>query len=199
MTSDYSEMVKEIDHIGNMFRERGYPNELISDVTGYVKREWGKKYKPLLGVDMETNKETTNSNQNNKKYNRACILGFNPYVNKVKSIIHKNWNILRCDEGVHNKLGTEPLFVYKTGKNLKRKIQNSDRNNDTNSVGTSKCGRCNQCCAIYEEHTRTIDNINKTTVRFKKGNCQTQFVIYLAICTKCPCFYVGKTERRLRN
>lgn len=32
-----------------------------------------------------------------------------------------------------------------------------------------------------------------------RANCDTEHIVYLAVCTACTAFYIGKTDRKLKN
>lgn len=58
---------------------------------------------------------------------------------------------------------------------------------------------CNICEYIYD---KSYIELNNTNIRLKICNfsdCKTKNVIYIIICIKCKCFYVGETENSLEK
>ncbi|XP_043932229.1 uncharacterized protein LOC122806053 [Protopterus annectens] len=41
--------------------------------------------------------------------------------------------------------------------------------------------------------------MNKTVIKCKRGNCNSKRVVYLACCTACRAYYIGKTERCIKK
>ncbi|XP_043938213.1 nuclear factor 7, ovary-like [Protopterus annectens] len=114
MTSKYTDMLDEVKYINNLFKERGYDHDMMLDINTYVISEQGKKYVPLLDLNMKQNSEmedktvSTTKNVNNT-YNRACIIEFGPHSNYIKGIMNRNWHIFLTDQA--------------TGKTLTKKIK----------------------------------------------------------------------------
>lgn len=65
------------------------------------------------------------------------------------------------------------------------------------TAGMFKCQACNFCQYILESNRFKVHDYEyKLNLR---ANCNSRMVIYLAMCQTCTAFYVGKTERRLRD
>lgn len=123
-------------------------------------------------------------------------------THQIKQILAKHWHILTSDAAVKDKVPPMPSFVYKAGNSLHRLIeirQSSMKDGKRVSRGTTKCGCCNYCKYIYEGKSIILKDRNRTKVHFKNGNCLTRHVIYLAICDTCENYYVGMTDRFLKN
>ncbi|XP_043922303.1 uncharacterized protein LOC122797847 [Protopterus annectens] len=125
MTTVRTDMELEIDHIGRMFRDKGYPLKLIKDVTSYVIQEWGKKYMPLLGKGSVTLGTSNKSQDNNctNEYSKSYIVKYGKHIGDIQKIVTTNWNIITSDESIKNFVSDRPTFVYKTGPNIKNLIE----------------------------------------------------------------------------
>lgn len=112
----------------------------------------------------------------------------------------KHWHSLLVNDELTNLLGSKPSFVYGMGHNLKYLFETSSKNKAIqSSVYSNKCGHCAQCKYISDERDIVLKNYNKTKIHPMRGNCNTEYLVYLAKCTSCFSFYIGKTEQHFRK
>ncbi|XP_043921643.1 CD109 antigen-like [Protopterus annectens] len=105
MTSDRGDLNEEMEIIHKMFKERGYPDNIILPVKKFVYEKWGTTYKPLLTNGGNINMEKRND-YNNVKDDQL------PYLDSYGNVI-KQWNDVSPTLGVISKefqLSESPLL-----------------------------------------------------------------------------------------
>ncbi|XP_043942110.1 uncharacterized protein LOC122813711 isoform X1 [Protopterus annectens] len=121
-------------------------------------------------------------------------------VSNIKQIIEKHWGILSVDDDINNVVGVKPRYTYKNKMNLKNLLchKNGGRYMSS-SFNTTPCGSCHQCVLINTGNNFKQPITGQVFFFFTGTNCRSENVIYLATCMACPAFYVGKTNRQLRE
>ncbi|XP_043919361.1 uncharacterized protein LOC122794821 [Protopterus annectens] len=144
MTSEKEELNKELNNLNNMFMERGYLKEKVDRVIDEIKRGWGTRYKPLLGVPNGVHDKygEENCNNKNKKYQKACIIEFNGFTEIFTDTVRKNWSMLKINKELFEVVGFEPTFTYRTGMNFKRVFEQTHKKKLGVLRVTTNCGHC---------------------------------------------------------
>lgn len=114
----------------------------------------------------------------------------------------KHWNVLTADPNIREIVGEYPQFLFKNKKNLHRLLcyTNATSFHETRSnLGTKPCNKCNFCTFICESNMFIHPNTSQFFSFDVSASCDTEHVVYLALCSSCPAFFVGKTDRRLKD
>ena len=147
---------------------------------------------------------------NSKK--KIFITKYNPLGPNVRGIIKKHMHILEQSSEAKNVFPNGIMVAAKREKNLKELLTRadpysikSDLTEDLSGRGFKRCNRttCDVCdCFIMETNKITSTATGKSYLIRRDFNCNSPFVIYCAICTKCRQQGVGSTfeiKPRVRN
>lgn len=182
------------DQASNMysrFRQRGYKKDILDNALTKVKSTERKEL-------FKKKAKTTNKNR------IFCSLQYGNLSNRIRSIITKNWGILKSDPTLAATFNEPPLFAIRRAPTLgDHLVQNYLPGQQTRPffpkpVGTFQCGACNYCQHINKTKTFQDSTLQKTFHCRCFANCNTTHVVYRLDCS-CGCFYIGLTKRRLRD
>ena len=123
-------------------------------------------------------------------------LTFHSHNHSVKSIILKNFKLLRNDPETGTIFSQPPLISFKCAKNVGNfLVRSSFQTND--QPGTFKCarGRCKTCPFIH--NANKISGPKWSIKIIDHFTCTSANVIYCITCTYCKKIYIGETGRRL--
>ncbi|XP_043913225.1 uncharacterized protein LOC122789856 [Protopterus annectens] len=217
MCSTMTDFTKECELLREMFNNRGYPDQLLLDLIGEVtnKRTNGL-YKPLLPQqdltqpDSITNAVPIEVNLNNGEmvklitssvecdFSLSFITTFSKNSKEILAIIRKNWHFISSNALLADKLGSKPRFIFKRSNNLKELLQRDvPQNTFHKKRGMFKCSFCKFCNRVRIGETFVVRD-KKYHIRFTL-NCESKSIIYIAMCDCCQAFYIGKTDRRVRD
>lgn len=150
----------------------------------------GTQYIPILN-----NKASLVQTVNNRT-GAFFVLKYNNRSYELSSSLRSLWKCYLADQ---NKaiLGPEPLIVFSRGENLKSILERDVRPHKKSIM--RKCGACRWCRFISEGSYLCVFDFRYTIACPGMCNCNTKNLVYVASCTACEAFYVGKTIRRLRD
>ncbi|XP_043913188.1 TBC1 domain family member 15 [Protopterus annectens] len=219
MTTLAEDFTRECDNLYHMFRHRDYPSSFLDNIFGEVtlKRERGV-YTAILGIQNKLDLQTEQNNEEllgssltstnspelavvgslgrRKNYVNSFTFVYCPEAIEISKVVKKYWFCLSLEKDVTKLVGVEPTITFKRGNNMKELLERKPLVTRTKG-GTSKCGACRQCAFI---NTADSFSMGSHTFRiWKRFNCNSRRVVYLAQCKQCPAFYIGKTDRRLRD
>lgn len=121
----------------------------------------------------------------------------------IKKVFYNNWDILTSSQEVDNKLGLGPVFTHKKFKSLRSLFENRDTQFIVtppvihSNKGMFTCGKCVACKNILTGASYTFKHNNFKIHYTTYFDCNSDNVVYAAICTLCSAFYIGKTIRKL--
>ncbi|XP_043914349.1 uncharacterized protein LOC122790793 isoform X1 [Protopterus annectens] len=217
MCNSSSAFGQECSFLKNQFLNRGYPVTLIDEIITEieVKRSVGF-YKPLLKVidelmidtiQLDFNSVVEDGTQpsvniridNLVKANlfTSFITAFSNDAGKICNILTKNWQFIRNDSLLFEKLGPFPRVVFKKGRNLKELLQSRQKLQFFKCKGSTTCGTCSWCHLVRVGLSFSVNDIKYDIQHTINWNSKS--VIYGAFCNACPAFYIGKTDRKLRQ
>ncbi|XP_043919394.1 latent-transforming growth factor beta-binding protein 2-like [Protopterus annectens] len=195
--------------------EAGYEQELMDLRTRFMER----KYNPteVNRIFRETNSLRTSRAHPyfSNGYNAECTVQdsrvhllkvplFTSDISVIKEVILKHWGTLLLDENIREIVGDTPRFLFKNKRNLKRMLcyqscTNTEPDNTQIDNHTKPCNRCNQYEYIDTRRNFIHPFTKQEFIINVPADCQTEHVVYLARCTACEAFYIGKTNRKLRE
>ncbi|OCT82610.1 hypothetical protein XELAEV_18025139mg, partial [Xenopus laevis] len=173
---------------------------------GYKTRCLRRAYQYALSLNRDDllykrrNPNTQISSPKTQEVTRL-VLTYNTNDNEIRSSIHKHWNILAKDPVVGKLVSPYPQFSYRRntsiGDSLTRShFQPQSRTTCCKTLGSYKCGACEQC--QYIKVSTSFGNGRVNYDMYHYTCCTTTHVIYLFTC-HCGSKYVGKTKRPFRR
>ncbi|OCT72012.1 hypothetical protein XELAEV_18034994mg [Xenopus laevis] len=137
----------------------------------------------------------------NEQGETRLILTFNTNEKEIHSLIRKHWNILSKDPTIGQLVPSHPLFCYRRNTNIGDSLthshfQQQSRATCCKTLGSYKCGACEQC--QYIKVSINFGNRNASYDMYHYTCCTTTHVIYLFIYLSLR-KYVGKTKRPFRR
>ena len=138
------------------------------------------------------------------------VTNYNPSNPNIKSIIHKNWNILTNSPDCGHLFQDKPLVGFRRLSNLRDMLTNSSIRYPSQISAKhtlmppicTRLGKCTYCPQIKKINTVQC-NFKKKSFHLKdlpkNITCELSNVIYLISCRKCHKQYVGETSRAFRK
>ena len=170
----------------NWFSKRDYPPKRISE---QVKR----------ALRSEENVKEKNR-QHMKENNVPLVVTYNPNFKNLSFLICKNLKLLYADPETKRVFTPAPFFSFRSFRNLKSFLVNSEVYPLERKVGSAKCNgkRCQVCLNVNE--TANFEPF-QTKQKYKINhhlNYNDKFLIYLLSCKVCGLQYVGSTTDKFR-
>ncbi|KAJ8048911.1 hypothetical protein HOLleu_01418 [Holothuria leucospilota] len=186
--SDFSAASK---NVLSFFEKRQYPTKIL---TGTLHR--------IQGINREealTRKSNTSTN-----LRIPLVISHHPSVRPIIRAIYRNVETLRKDPSTRDLFPEPPITAFRVEKNIsKHLVRASHPQQPTdNTPGTFPCGRsrCNTCPVVGKNTLINIlgSNGNKFSVN-QHFTCTSTNLVYILVCGRCNCLYVGETKRRLAD
>ncbi|XP_043927758.1 glutamate carboxypeptidase 2-like [Protopterus annectens] len=216
MCTDPSDFLSECTFLKGLFLNRGYPLQLIEDLIEEVEsKRTNGFYNPILFSPRAVNADlpicrdgqaispiqsrvTSMDGVTSNEYPCSFITTFNINSYSIQEILNKNWHFISSTPLLVEKLGEKPRTVYKRGLNIKELLQkHPSQEMQSRTKGSFACGFCNQCSCIRTGSSFSIKG--KKFDIFHRITCNTKFIVYVAFCSCCAAYYVGKTDRRFKD
>ena len=182
LCSDDRDFESKCDEMRSFFINRGYPHSLISDALAKVSK--------ISRSSALTPKIPSSSNR------VPFTFTYHPVNNPLKSIVRRNFNLLKSDSRTAEIFDEPPLLSCKRARNLRSYLVKSTLPSDK-EPGTFRCNRsrCNTCPFIASQ---TAVSGPKSSMNISDHfTCLSSNVIYCIRCKLCNQLYVGETGRRL--
>ncbi|XP_043934417.1 fanconi-associated nuclease 1 [Protopterus annectens] len=201
LCSDQSLLNEELANLKLYFLARGYNEILIDTQISEVLAERNTRAKPYFSSNNVQIKEVDNTESHQ---NVSIIVPFGSNVSGFKRIFYENWNILMVDDQTRAVVGEKPNFVFSNMKNLQQQLcyrntTSIPRHINSPIGGTKKCGSCPQCVFVDESRFFRDPNTRRLWEIKNNSTCRTRNIVYVAHCIKCFKFYIGKSNRTLRE
>ena len=182
--SDICDYEHEVKILIQSLLSRGYPYKLISEQINHTSHI------------VRTKSLTRNANKNTNEKRITFITQFHPSIATFLKNINKDWLNIRPDNRFNNKLSNPIILANKQPLNLQQFLT---RYKNTFLPCNQPCHklRCKVCSHI---DTRcSIKFNNNVTISAAKADCDSQNVVYILSCAKCPnAVYVCETSNRFR-
>ena len=170
--------------LSEFFVKRGYPEKVVHDTINEVA---GLDRKYLLEDRLREKKDPQT----------IFVADWHPVLNKIPTILKRNFHIMENDAELSKIFETKPLVAFRRAPTIRNHVVRNDIRQRKNSSDVMKCGKCGDNLSSKREITNRTKNI---TVKLTcSGTCTTQNVIYAARCKKHNCIYVGHTGEELRT
>ncbi|KAJ8050971.1 hypothetical protein HOLleu_04364 [Holothuria leucospilota] len=132
------------------------------------------------------------------------VISHYPSVLPIIRAIYKKVETLRLDPSTRHLFPEPPITVFRVEKNIsKHLVRASHPQQPTDSTpGTFPCGRsrCNTCPVVGKN--TLIHILGSNGNRFSANQhftCTPTNLVYILVCGRCNCLYVGETKRRLAD
>ncbi|OCT78079.1 hypothetical protein XELAEV_18029179mg, partial [Xenopus laevis] len=151
--------------------------------------------------DLNHGKHSTQFPSSKAQEETRLVLTFNTNDKEICSLVYKHWNILSKDPIVGQLVPSRPLFCYRRNISIGDSLthshfQQQSRVTCCKTLGSYKCGACEQC--QYIKVPTNFGNRNVSYDMYHYICCTTTHVIYLFTC-HYGSKYVGKTKRPFRR
>ena len=186
--SDFSAASKDIL---SFFERRQYPTKVLN---GALHRIQG-----ISRAEALNKKSNTSTN-----LRIPLVISHHPSVRPIIRAIYKNVETLRQDPSTRDLFPEPPITAFRVEKNIsKHLVRASHPQQPTdNTPGTFPCGRsrCNTCPVVGKNTLINIlgPNGNRFSVN-QHFTCTSTNLVYILVCGRCNCLYVGETKRRLAD
>ena len=182
LCSDDRDFESKCDEMRSFFINRGYPHSLISDALAKVSK--------ISRSSALTPKTPSSSDR------VPFTFTYHPVNNPLKSIVRRNFNLLKSDSHTARIFDEPPLLSCKRARNLRSYLVKSTLPSDK-EPGTFRCKRirCNTCPFIASQ--TTVSGPKSSLNISDHFTCLSSNVIYCIRCRLCSQLYVGETGRRL--
>ncbi|KAJ8026637.1 hypothetical protein HOLleu_31530 [Holothuria leucospilota] len=186
--SDFSAASKSIL---SFFEKRQYPTKIL---TGALHR--------IQGIDRAEALSKKSNTSTNLRI--PLVISHHPSVRPIIRAIYRNIETLRKDPSTRDLFPEPPITAFRVEKNIsKHLVRASHPQQPTdNTPGTFPCGRsrCNTCPVVGKNTLVNIlgSNGNRFSVN-QHFTCTSTNLIYILVCGRCNCLYVGETKRRLAD
>ena len=168
LCSDDTDFKNKCEEICQFFKKCGYPDSAVT--TGKHRAQ---------EIDRETALQTS---QNEETDRIPFTLTYHPQNHAIKSVILKNFKILRNDPETKHIFSLPPLISFKRDKNLQIFLSGAHSTNQEPISNTVKISGPNRSVKVTDHFT-----------------CISTNVIYCITCTLCKKSYMGETGRRLAD
>ncbi|XP_041423534.1 uncharacterized protein LOC121395067 [Xenopus laevis] len=188
--SDPSVCMQQISDMWTRFKERGYPDRLLSQSLEIAKKRCSESTTPdrgQTGIVFSTK--------------------FNACTKNLGQLVRKQWNIVQADKDLARVLPEPPKICYRRGTNLRDLLVKTDPVQCYTKVtrtwlsgtklGCFRCPNCTSCRYMTPGNSFLHPQSGKRFLIRHHITCNTSHVIYLITCP-CGLPYVGKTDLTLR-
>ena len=133
------------------------------------------------------------------------VIQYDPRLPSISGIVKKHWRTMMKDPYLKETFPLPPLIAYKRPPNIRDKLIRAKVPPKTSSrpkrnvPGMKKCLNC-PVGPFVQTGNKAKSTATKFTVDINQPvTCQTDNIIYLISCKKCPDQYVGQSERTLQE
>lgn len=197
ITSSDNILNTALTEMGDKFRQRGYPKNLISS-----------HMEKIRGLDRSTILKQSKSPSRPEKLKRIPFVStFSEASSHIAKIIRKHWSIITCSYPNIDEFHIPPLMSYRRSANLKDRLVKScvpgpmkgqQRYIGKPKLGGFPCLNCISCPLMQKGDTFTHPH---TLEKFKINQyltCTTDWVVYVLWCP-CGLLYVGETKNDFKT
>ena len=136
--------------------------------------------------------------QKSKKVEKGVpfVVTHHPLLNKLSSIIHRNFYLLYMNQEVKNGFTPGPIVSYRSARKISSHLVRAKLYPLECKVGFEKCGnsRCEICLNIQETGIFTSTTTGESSKINHKLNCDNNCLIYLPTYQYCGEQYVGEPQ-----
>ena len=183
--SQLEDFVKNGKRLCKHFVDRGYNENFIEKVFQTVKN-----------MDRSTLLNEENNPPNDPQ--SILVTTWHPHLNKLPSILHKNYNILSQDSQLSKIFTSKPMVAFKRRKTLGNYLVRNDVTKKKTAESTNSNCSCKTCLLIKRDSsTITNPKTGLSLPAIQNVTCKTSGVVYVATCKRHNAVYVGHTSKTI--
>ena len=154
-----------------------------------------------IAIGRSNREEFINYKRKQDKYEDNFIFPFyfDKSITNFKQVISNCWNKYFLPEHQYYD-ATNIIAIPNLQSNLRNRLILNLKSQRLKSYSNKSCNSkfCKLCDLLLRTNVLNLNNNFKLPV-MSYGNCDTRNVVYLIMCTKCNCYYIGQTGTTVKE